>query len=497
MTGQYQYTPVAITPVSGSYPERFPFDSDERYPEYPGREISPEPNPVYRSVRDLFRLLGYDRDRWGQPSWNPLGFLIQPGDRVFIKPNLVTHAHRHSSEGNGDLFSVITHPSVVRAVADYAVIALQGRGEIVIGDNPSVDADFERMMDVTRLDGLGRFYADNMGTHCRVLDLRPLRTPDLALYGFKSGTHRLSGDPEGNSVINLGRQSYLYGLRPFLHRGVFTDRMETMRHHRGEVQEYSLSNTILNSDVFISIPKLKTHHKVGATLNIKGLVGINANKNYLVHWRIGFPAWGGDEFPAPSRRLDYALVALRHLLIDALPESTYLRLRDRLRGTGLGVLFQDIQCLSFKAHRGAWEGNDTCWRMAADLYRLFVRDAAGSREGMNKSKMRFFSLVDGVTAGEADGPFSPISKSARILVAGEDLLLVDCVGARLMDFDISRIHYLKHLLADEGVDLGKIEVLFGEWPANGFFEPHKRYLQFKPPARWRNLSIEPGKEERT
>lgn len=34
-----------------------------------------------------------------------------------------------------------------------------------------------------------------------------------------------------------------------------------------------------DADVYISIPKLKTHQKVGVTLNLKGLVGSISNKN--------------------------------------------------------------------------------------------------------------------------------------------------------------------------------------------------------------------------
>src|SRR5262249_34054310 len=150
-------------------------------------------------------------------------------------------------------------------------------------------------------------------------------------YGYKSRTRLQPGDPEGSSVLNLGERSYFYGMNPLLFRGVFTDRWETIRHHHGKTHEYSLSNTILRSDVYISVPKLKAHHKVGATLNVKGLVGCNANKNYLVHWRVGFPEIGGDEFPRAHRRRDHVLLAARHLAADLLPEELYLWLRGSMK----------------------------------------------------------------------------------------------------------------------------------------------------------------------
>lgn len=492
MVDQNKLPPVAITDVGGRYPSAFPFNPHEAYPEYPGGDISSEPNYVYQAVRKCFKMLAYDSEHFDGKEWNPLGFLITTGDRVFIKPNLVTHEHRASCKRNGDIYSVITHPSVVRAIADYAAIALKGCGEIIIGDNPSIDADFGEISKITQLNELESIY-NRMGINCRVLDLRPVRTDDLACYGFKSRTKKSAGDPEGSSVINLGPKSYFKGMNPLFFRGVFTKRWETIKHHHGRNHEYCISNTILNSDVYISIPKLKTHHKVGATLNIKGLVGINTNKNYLIHWRIGFPKTGGDEFPSPRKMADYFILGLRHLLIDTLPERVYAGLRNKLRGTVLEVLLQDTQCLSFKHYRGAWDGNDTCWRMVADLYNMFVKDVTGWRQKQGRS-MKTFSVIDGVMAGEGDGPFCPKTKQTNVVIAGEDLLLVDCVTARLMDFNLRAIKYLNHLVKDEGIDLSKVNIVTENFDVDSFFGSKKKYLSFAPPSGWDNLAMTNGEQ---
>lgn len=478
---------VAVASVLPEYPEHFPFHPSGDFPEYRGRPCSPKPNPAYTAVRECFRLLGYDAENFGKPSWNPLGHLIRPGDRVFIKPNLVAHEYRTSSGRQGDLYSVITHPSVVRAVADYAAIALKGRGEIVIGDNPSIDADFDILCEKTSLRRFESFYPEHFGVPCRVLDLRPRRTDNLFYYGFKERTVAQSGDPEGSSVLNLGKRSLFYGMNPLLFRGVFTKRWETIRHHYGETHEYCVSNTILNSDVYISVPKLKAHHKVGATLNIKGLVGINANKNYLVHWRIGFPGIGGDEFPHAPRFADAALLAARHLLLDFLPEDWFLWLKRRAAGTRWSVLFHDTKCLSFDMARGSWDGNDTCWRMAADLYNVFIRDLTGYRRERTRP-MRFLSVVDGLVGGEENGPFYPLRKPAGVVVAGEDLLAVDCVAARLMDFCVDAIPYLRELLKAQGLTTANIDVRSDEWESESFFEDGVRYLDFIPPTAWPRLA---------
>jgi len=487
-------TRVVIRAVNGAYPAQSPFDPDEAYAEYPGGAISPRPNPVYRGVRDMFRLLGCDRAAFGTPQWNPLGGLIKPGDRVVLKPNLVTHEHRAAGGAAGDLFSVITHPSVVRAVADYAAIALRGRGEIVIADNPCIDADFNRLLELTQLKQFEALYRDRFGVPCRVLDLRPRRTDNLEFYGFRSKTLDQPGDPESSSVLNLGKQSCFHGLNPLLFRGVFTNRWETIRHHHGRRHEYSLSNTILNADVYISIPKLKAHHKVGATLNIKGLVGINSNKNFLVHWRVGFPLFGGDEFPAAHRAVDYLIHAGRALAADLLPEPLHLRLRARWKGSRLDRALQLRKRAGHEKYRGAWEGNDTCWRMAADLYQVFVQDAAGWRRQSGRHT-RFFSVVDGVLAGEGNGPFSPTAKPAGVLLAGEDLLAVDCAAVRLMDYRIGAVRYLEHLLKQEGMETADIEVVSEDIDVKDFFDGAARYLRFAPPSGWPHLALDPDNTE--
>jgi hypothetical protein len=296
------------------------------------------------------------------------------------------------------------------------------------------------------------------------------------------------GDPEGDSIINLGKQSLLYGLNPLLFRGIYSKRWQTIKHHHGSRHEYCISNTILNSNVYISIPKLKAHRKVGATLNIKGLVGINSDKNFLIHWRIGYPKMGGDEFPNPERWRDLFGWTLRHIINDLTHERMYYWMRSRTKGTPLFDFFQTETCPSGRKHRGAWEGNDTCWRMATDLYNLFVKDLSGLRQ-KKEFQTKTFSVVDGVLAGEGDGPFCPSSKEGHIIVAGQDLLLVDCVGVRLMDFNLEEIRYLKHLIKDNNIDLKQVRVISEDLDVDDFFDSDKSYLKFKPPTGWNRLAV--------
>ncbi len=139
-----------------SYPAQAPFHPDTRYPEYPfPSHLAREKNHAYAALRDLFLQMGYDAVNAETPHWNPLGHLIRPGMRVVIKPNFVLSAHKRGK----DLFSIITHPSVLRAVADYCWIALKGEGEFIIADAPQYNCDFSQLLSVTGLAQLVPFYA--------------------------------------------------------------------------------------------------------------------------------------------------------------------------------------------------------------------------------------------------------------------------------------------------------------------------------------------------
>ncbi len=458
---------VAISRGEAVYPVEFPYDAETRYPEYRGQAGQVQ-NPAYRGVRKSLELLGYDADHFGTAEWNPLGHLIRPGDCVFIKPNLVTHEYGRKKERlTGDVFSVITHPSVVRAVADYAAIALKGKGQLIIGDNPSIDADFSRLMELTRLDRFSEYYKRVYGLECRVLDLREKWCDDLRNYGVESKMKPLAGDPKGDVIVNLGETSFFQGINSLLFRGVYDNRWDTIRHHHGSKHEYSISRSIYEADVYISIPKLKTHHKVGATLNIKGLVGACSKKNYLVHWRIGFPEWGGDEYGAAQRPLDPLRLFLRHLAGNMVPQTV----RGWFKGGRLEGMFQA------PGYRGAWEGNDTCWRMAADLYQaLRTRDR------------KYFSVIDGIVAGEGNGPFCPTAKPAGVIIAGEDLVATDCAAVRLMGFDAAVVKYLPALLDRFKIEASRIDIVSRDFTVEGFWgQSESRYLDFQPPSHWDHL----------
>lgn len=384
---------------------------------------------VKKVLRKCFDDLGY-------PEINPLGGIIHPGDKVFIKPNWVASRWRASCPHKDTLYCVITHPNVIEAVADYVDEALQGEGKIIIGDNPSIDADFQELMNFTEIERI----KDKYDVPVEILDLRPLVCDDLKNYGKKYLMVKQTGDPAGKVEVNLGKDSLLYGIDPTRFRGVFDERDETVASHTGENQLYTYARSLYDADVYISIPKLKTHQKVGATLNLKGLVGSISNKNQLVHWQVGYPEIHGDEYPNKE-----AYVAGQRAKVK---------------------------------HRGAWPGNDTIWRMVGDLY-----------QGMKKKERRYFTVIDGIVAGEGQGPFCPTSKNANTLIAGNDLLATDVVAVRYMGFNPQKIKYLKFFIDKkyDGVSLNNIKVWYKGKPVEKFFESNSNYADFLVVDQWKEI----------
>ena len=386
---------------------------------------------VKEALDNMFVSMGMDKD-------NPLGKLIKPGMSVAIKPNWVASRWRKSCDHEDNLYCIITHPAVIEVVADKVAIALDGKGEIIIADNPSIDADFEELMAFTGIRKLENKY----NVPCHIYDLRPLICPSLEVYGKKDKMVKAPGDPKGQVEINLGENSLLHDVDSTLFRGVFDEREETVASHTGGTQLYTIAKSIYNADVYISIPKLKTHQKVGATLNLKGLVGTITKKNQLVHWRVGTPETGGDEYP---------------------DKESY----DRAYASGI-------------LHRGSWPGNDTIWRMVVDLYKTLIT---------NKNQKRF-TIIDGIMGGEGQGPFCNYSKMSKTLICSDDFLAADIAAVRYMGLNPYKIQYLNYFIDEWGIDLEKdIDVVLDGMSQINFFSSSSVYKDFKVINAWKEIKI--------
>lgn len=434
--------------VTAVYPTRPPFDPSELYPEFHAPAfaavpVAPEANAVYPLLRECFRNLGFDRDRFGSRDWNPLAAIVPRGGRVVLKPNFVMHEH-DNTRGTQCL---TTHAAVLRALLDYVILAGGPACRIVIADAPLQQADFGAIVRDSGLDVVAQGVRDRSGVDLSILDLRRVRAvvDDRRVI---NSTLELPGDPLGYAAVSVGSDSRLEEISTGETRFAVTDydRAEMDRHHRPGHHEYLLSRTALACDCFINVPKLKTHQKVGVTLALKNLVGINGSKDWLPHYRPGSPEEGGDEFPERNA-ISSAHSRLRARLQGRSPRA--MRAAQLLwhaykwifESHGVGLSAAD-RAAGGRVLGGAWHGNDTAWRMVLDLNQAIIHASAEGRFNDGTTR-RYLAVVDGIVGGDGDGPLSPEPKRAGLLAVSDDPVALDRVLAHIMGFDPERIPMLR------------------------------------------------------
>ncbi|MBU2567167.1 MAG: DUF362 domain-containing protein [Elusimicrobia bacterium] len=463
-----------IRDPKATYPTIPPYHPNRHYPENPfrGKNRTDPDNKVYPMVRQALRSLRLDERRYGTPAWNPLGGFIKPGDRVLLKPNFVRDFHPKDK----DIFSIITHPSIIRAMIDYVYIALKGKGSITIADAPFVDTDFKRIIQKTGFRKITKLYGEKSGVGITLLDLR--KEWFSCNSGFIPERKALTGDPMGYVNVDLGRDSEFSDFKRFENLHYLDCRIgSARRYHNGKRNEYVLPRSVLSSDVIISLPKLKVHKKAGVTLNLKNMIGICGDKNCLAHFTWGPPSRGGDEIKdgelkGAERSRQYRQLKLFGAMLSDSPES-FLKL---YKSIGLSAPHpQSLESVlggrvNFDLPAGDWYGNDTLWRTILDLNRI-VRYADGKGRIRKKVQRRFFSLIDGIIAGEKEGPVEPSPRKCGVLIAGFDFVTVDMAAIHLMGFDYRKIPQYSNLT-------GKREKIVLPENVTGY------NFRFKPPSGW-------------
>src|SRR5215216_4578380 len=458
MTGLFDRKVVAYRDPELDYPSGAPFDPNELYPEYLfGSEAVSDSNSAYAAVREVLYSAGLDHDRFGTNDWNPLSQLAPTGGTVLIKPNWVRHYHPLGY----DLFGMITHPAVLRPLVDYAYKAVGPGGRIWIMDAPLYDTDFQTLSKVCQLVEFESTMRSR-GVPLTIADLRSL----VVKMDRGVVVERIRQDAWTSEgiVFDLADASELFELGPTLQHIFGSDynrRVTTALHRRINGHQrhcYRISRRVLEADLVISVPKLKTHKKTGVTLNIKNMIGINTDKNYIPHFRVGSPAEGGDEYPDTRSVIKQArrrmVRGARETILGRLGPSgeriahLFMTMLLAARGNGgvadspaedfapavdeVDVFYQSVQGDAYR--HGDWWGNDTCWRSALDINKILFY---GTVEGVlaETQARKYFSLIDGIIAGDEIGPLAPSPRREGVLIAGFDPLSVDRVATQIMGFD--------------------------------------------------------------
>ena len=102
------------------------------------------------------------------------------------------------------------------------------------------------------------------------------------------------------------------------------------------------------------------------------------------------------------------------------------------------------------------------WKRIGCIRSLLTNLENGRRPLSGHEERRYFSVIDGIIAGEGQGPFCSTSKNANTLIAVEDLLAVDAVAVRYMGFDPEKIRHLKYFLDKQYDDVTLENILVYE-----------------------------------
>lgn len=360
----------------------------------------------------------------------PLGRVIPNGARVLVKPNWVTHAN-HGPWGVEPLY---THPALIRGVVDALLRASPAR--VLVGDAPLQSCDFDRLMKET---GLGEWSAELARRDSRFAGVADFRRTRCV---FENGIRTATEDelPLDQFVLfDLGPDSLLEPVtdsRASFRVTQYDPDKLSRTHGRGRHQ-YLVSREVIAADVIVNLPKLKTHKKAGITAALKNLIGINGNKEFLPHHRVGGSEVGGDCYPGRSRvkrALEFTLDQLNRTTQRPRQRAWHLseRVLNRLArasGDQLGV-------------EGSWKGNDTIWRTCLDLNRIL---RYGRLDGTLAAEPQraVVNIVDAVMAGQGDGPLSPEPLPLGLVIAGANSAAVDLAGALLLGYEPSAVSIVR------------------------------------------------------
>lgn len=410
--------------------------------------------------------------------------IIKQSDKVILKPNWVRHSHLSKI---GDWDYVITHPAVLTAVFLKVLDKMGPGGEIIICDAPETDTDFQKLLSYYPID-LWIEKAKEKKIPFSIIDLRDDEWEKND--GVIVKRRKLPGDPKGSVEANLLGDNSEFFEHHKSERGYYGadfNITETNQAHDGTNNKYRVSRTVIEADVFINIPKLKTHKKGGITCCLKNLVGINTYKNFLPHHSEGSPGSHGDQFPVENinSRIEGPLLAFlkQNLLQNTLIAKTFAPIKKLGRG-----IFGDTEKV---IRSGNWHGNDTLWRMVLDLNKvMFYSNSDGSlKENKIIYAKRFIGVVDGIIGGEGSGPLTPDPINSGLLIVGTNPVAIDAACATIMGFNPMKIPAIKNAfqinnykICDFKIEDIKVIIKNNTFPIQEF--PKDEVVQFKPHFGW-------------
>lgn len=348
------------------------------------------------------------------------------GKRVLLKPNWVRHSVKEHDE-----ICLRTHDNFILAALE--VILEKSPSHVVIGDAPVQGCRWGKMISekfIVEVKNISKKYSIPV-------ELKDFRR---VVFYAKDNQNITDRRPLDDYIIfDVGKDSYLEPITS-TDKNLFRvtqynpDRF-TLSHKKG-MHKYCIAKELFEADVVISMPKVKTHQKAGITAALKNLVGVNGDKDFLPHHRIGGTGMGGDCYPGKN----YLRYTAELLQDEA----------NRHLGKPIYKLWVRTSAMIWRLSRprrtdhlaAGWFGNDTTWRMVMDLNTIVN---FGKADGtISKTPQRLlYSLCDGIVGGQGDGPLKPDPLNLGVVCFSDDSSRTDISMATLMGLDVNKIPLLQ------------------------------------------------------
>lgn len=344
---------------------------------------------------------------------------------VLLKPNLVLH-----NTQTFDKICLCTHENFILTTLE--VILELNPKSVLIGDAPVQGCNWDLLL------------SDAFYNQVELLSNKfniKVSIKDFRRVAFNTKTNVL--ETEKNSLDNyiifdVGKKSYLEDItsdkKSFRVTCYNPDRLAES--HNFGTHKYCIRKDVLEYDTIITLPKIKTHQKSGLTNSLKILVGINGDKDYLPHHRIGALGHGGDCYKGynPLRKLSELILDEANRNRGKRKYKFYSYFSAALWRLSLPKPEQNLAA--------GWYGNDTVWRMVMDLNLVAI---FGKKDGTiaDKPQRTLYTLCDGIIGGEGNGPLSPDPLPLGIISFSNDSYLMDEIIGYLFRMNIEKIPLLK------------------------------------------------------
>lgn len=386
------------------------------------------------------------------------------GKSVLIKPNLVKHNLVAEDE-----ICLRTNTNFILAALE--IILEHAPKKVLIADAPIQGCIFEKFVNGELLGKLSSL-SEKFGVEIKIKDFRRRTFVDAKVSAEKKPlSEYLIFDLKNESTLEeISSDGGIFRVNDYDYRRLAES-------HKKGVHKFCISKDVFDYDIILSMPKIKTHQKTGITCALKNLVGINGDKDYLPHHRVGGTNVGGDCYPGGN-----ILRRASEFFLDAANSNQgkfwyyWLRLASRI----LWKLSRPNRMQNLGA---AWSGNDTCWRMVMDLNKIALYGKPDSTISDSKKRV-LYSLSDGIVGGQGDGPLYPKPLPLGIVMFTNSSYLNDVAVCKLFGFDMEKIPLIKK--AFEYCDFENSEIEIDGRKVANLDELSGESIKVEPPPGWKD-----------